>query len=103
MLLRVVVFGLAFVVFGLSHPQIIADFHAQVRDAAARAGDAQERGEATPVSAVSQVLLLQPPAGAAHKGTHRGKAVQVLLLRPALQAAQPRAAAHATAHRSVPG
>ena len=84
-------------------PVDVSDFHAQVCDAAACPRCAPERGEATPVSAVPQVLLLQPPAGAAHTGPHRGEAVQVLLLRPALQAAQPRAAAHATAHRSVAG
>lgn len=80
----------------------LADLHAQVCDADAQSGGAPQRGEAAPVPAVPQVLLLQPSAGAAHPGPHRGETLQVLLLRPPLQAVVPRSAAHPTTHWWVP-
>ena len=78
-----------------------ADFYGEIGDADARAGRAPQRHEAAPVPAVSQVVLVEPPAGAAHPRPHRREALPLLLLRPPLQAAQPRPAAHATPHRSV--
>lgn len=99
---------------------LLADLHAQERDADAREGarrggctdgkswrrrggwtarpwsdrrrtgrhDRRQRGKATPVPAMPQVILQQPPARTAHQGPHRRETVQMQLLRPQVQAAQ---------------
>lgn len=83
---------------------IVTDIHAQERNADARAGTAARprRGsEAAPVSAVPQVVQLEPPARAAHTSAYGREAVQVLILRPTVQAAQPCAATYEATYRSV--
>ena len=80
----------------------------------------QTRGEASPVSAVSQVLLQQPPAGAAHQviiwkfrensrekmlmlgafqSSHGWEAVQMFVLWSEIQTTVSRPAAHPSPHR----
>lgn len=77
------------------------DFHGQVGDADARPGRPPERNEAAPMPAVSQVVFVQPPAGAAHPRPHGRKTLSLLLLRSPFQAAQSRPATHSPSYRSV--
>ena len=80
---------------------ISIDFHGQIGDADARPWRPPEWNEAAPVPAMSQIVFVQPPAGAAHPRPHGWKTLSLLLLRSTFQAAQSRPAAHTTPYRSV--
>lgn len=56
----------------------VADFYEEQRDADSRTWfGSRQRGEASPVPAVPQILQQQPSARAAHQGPHRRETVQM--------------------------